>query len=80
MVHVNVLYHSFLRSLSHKAGEEFDTEADNLGELYTDLKSRYGFPLDRKQMRVAVNAEFASWDESPRGGDTIAFLPPGSGG
>ena len=33
-----------------------------------------------ERMRVAVNDEFVAWDHALVSGDTVAFLPPMSGG
>ena len=51
-----------------------------LGALYDVLREKHRFALARERVRVARNGAFAGWDEAPRDGDEIAFLPPVSGG
>jgi molybdopterin synthase sulfur carrier subunit len=36
--------------------------------------------LPRERLRVAVDGEFARWDQPVRAGSEIAFIPPVSGG
>ena len=74
----------FFASLAEKAqqGQQQLSLADNLSlsELYTQLQQQYGFELDISKVRVAINDEFASWDDAINDGDTIAFIPPVAGG
>ena len=79
-VQVTVLYFASLRDAAGVASERIETEAADLRSLYEGLKSRRGLPFPPQQLRVAVNGEFARWDEPPRDGDEIAFIPPVSGG
>lgn len=55
-------------------------EAISLPELYAKLKQDYGFALEPAKVRVAINDEFASWEDTIKEGDTIAFIPPVAGG
>ena len=34
----------------------------------------------RESVVVAINEEYASWDDQPANADTVAFIPPVSGG
>ena len=74
----------FFASLAEKAqqGQQQLSLADNLSlsELYTQLQQQYGFELGTSKVRVAINDEFASWDDAINEGDTIAFIPPVAGG
>lgn len=74
----------FFAGLAEKAqqGQQQLCLADNLSlsELYTQLQQQYGFELDTSKVRVAINDEFASWDDAINDGDTIAFIPPVAGG
>ena len=77
---VTVLYFASLRDVAGIAGETFDTAAPDLRVLYIELRARYGFPLPIERLRVAVDGAFANWDDAPRDGSEIAFIPPVSGG
>jgi molybdopterin synthase sulfur carrier subunit len=60
--------------------EVIETSLQTLGELYDQLRQQYGFSLERKKVRVAVNDTFVSWDVAPREGDLVVFIPPVGGG
>jgi molybdopterin converting factor subunit 1 len=55
------------------------THAD-LRSLYASLQQRYGFRFSPEHVRVACNDSLVDWDHVAQDGDTIAFLPPFSGG
>ena len=78
--HVTVLYFASLRDVAGRASESFDTVAPDLRVLYIELRARHGFPLPVERLRVAVDGAFARWEDAPRDGSEIAFVPPVSGG
>ena len=77
---VEVLYFAALRDAAGFAGERVRTEAADLAALYAELQARHRLPFPQRQLRVAVDGEFARWDDAPRAGSTVAFIPPVSGG
>lgn len=77
---VTVLYFASLRDVAGIATETFDTAAPDLRVLYLELRARHGFALDVDRLRVAVDGAFARWEDAPRDGSEIAFIPPVSGG
>jgi molybdopterin synthase sulfur carrier subunit len=74
-----VLYFAALRDAAGTASEQVAAGGD-LAALYDGLRARHGFHWPRAQLRVAVDGEFARWDERVRAGSEIAFVPPVSGG
>ena len=78
--HVTVLYFASLRDAAGTDSESLDTEAPDLRVLYLELRARHGFALQVERLRVAVDGAFAHWDDAPREGSEIAFIPPVSGG
>jgi len=80
MIQVNVLYFASLRDAARVAGETVATDAANLRALYDELQDRHQLPFPARQLRVAVNGEFAQWDAELREGSDVAFIPPVSGG
>lgn len=78
--HVTVLYFASLRDEAGTDSERMDTEAPDLRVLYLELRARYGFALPVERLRVAVDGAFARWEDAPREGSEIAFIPPVSGG
>ena len=77
---VTVLYFASLRDVTGMASETFDTAAPDLRVLYIELRARHGFALPVDRLRVAVDGAFARWEDAPRDGSEIAFIPPVSGG
>lgn len=79
MTSATVLYFASLRDA---AGVERETVAfdGDLRALYDVLRARHGFALPADRLRVAVDGAFAHWDDVPRDGAEIAFIPPVSGG
>ena len=48
--------------------------------LYAEVDLAYQLGFAPEHLRVAVNDEFTDWDRPLQSGDTVAFLPPMSGG
>ena len=44
------------------------------------LAERHGFTLPREMLRIAINAEFTTWERPLQDGDEVVFLPPVAGG
>ena len=80
MTAVTVLYFASLRDTSGMASEEVQSMAMDLRALYGELQSRHGFVMPMNRLRVAVNGDFASWDDRLGEGSEVAFIPPVSGG
>lgn len=77
---VTVLYFASLRDAAGCARETVDVDAMSLSGLYEMLTARHGFLLSVARVRVARNEAFVAWDAGFEDGDTIAFIPPVSGG
>ncbi|WHY34128.1 molybdopterin converting factor subunit 1 [Cytobacillus firmus] len=71
----------FFALLRDRVGEESvtrDVSGKTIAELKQLLEEEFGFKLD--SVMAAVNEEFASDEEVIQNGDTVAFIPPVSGG
>jgi len=75
-----VLYFGLLAERRGLAEEKVTSGADTLAALYAELDAAHGLGLKTENFRVAVNDEFAAWDQVIIGGASVAFLPPMSGG
>lgn len=80
MSRLTVLYFASLRDAAGTASESVEADAPDLRALYEALRARHGFALPVERLRVAVDGAFARWDEAPRAGSEVAFIPPVSGG
>lgn len=80
MSELTVLYFASLRDAAGVASESVAADAADLRALYESLRERHGFVLPVERLRVAVDGAFARWDDAPRAGSEVAFIPPVSGG
>jgi molybdopterin synthase sulfur carrier subunit len=80
MTRVTVLYFAALRDAAGGSMEVFDTDAADLSALYAEAQARHQLPFPQRQLRVAVDDAFASWEDPVREGSEVAFIPPVSGG
>lgn len=79
-VKLTILYFAALRDASGVASEVVDSDAADLRALYNEMQGRHALPFPARRLRVAVDGEFAHWDDAPRDGSEVAFIPPVSGG
>jgi molybdopterin synthase sulfur carrier subunit len=80
MNRLTVLYFASLRDAAGVASESIEADNADLRGLYENLRGRHGFALPAERLRVAVDGAFARWDDAPRAGSEVAFIPPVSGG
>ncbi|MBJ7573652.1 MoaD/ThiS family protein [Luteimonas sp. MC1828] len=80
MARVTLLYFAGLRDAAGVGREDVESPAADLRALYVETQARHGFALPVDRLRVAVDGEFARWDDAPVAGSEIAFIPPVSGG
>ncbi len=76
---VTVLYFAALKESAGMAQETLPVP-ESLPALYAGLRARHGFGYEPAALRVALNGAFAEWSDPVRAGDTVAFIPPVSGG
>ena len=79
MTTVRVEYFAIFREHAGRAREDFATEARTVGDLYSELETRYAFPAVGN-VKAAVNDEFRDWDTPLSDGDFVVFIPPVAGG
>lgn len=79
MATCTVLYFASLRDAAGVEREIVEHDGD-LRALYLRLQAQYGFALPLERLRVAMNGAFVRWDDRPRDGAEVAFIPPVSGG
>lgn len=76
----NVHYFGLLAERRGLAQEEITSAAMTTAELYEELDLRHELGLSIQHFRVAVNDEFVAWDHVLQDYDSVALLPPMSGG
>lgn len=77
---VRVQYFALLREQAGRSEETVETSAATPRELLEQLRARHRFTLPAELLKVAVNGDFAAWEQPLRAGDAVAFIPPVAGG
>ena len=80
MTNVTVQYFAVLREQAGRSEERVATRAASAAALYSELKTRHGLQLERAQLRVAIDGEFADWEAPLAEGARVVFIPPVAGG
>lgn len=74
-----ILFFAHLRDAAGAESVMHDVSGKTVAQVKEFISSEYGFDKLNTVM-TAVNEEFANEDEVIQAGDTIAFIPPVSGG
>ncbi|MFD2446835.1 molybdopterin converting factor subunit 1 [Bacillus sp. CGMCC 1.16607] len=74
-----VLFFAHLRDITGSESIDIQATGKTVAQLKHDIAAQFGFQkLDT--VMTAINEEFATDEEMIQEGDTIAFIPPVSGG
>ena len=79
-MNITVKYFASIRESVGKSQEVRTTNAHDLKELYCELADEYQLDADIEHLRVACNQEYVPFSHPLKNMDTIAFIPPVSGG
>lgn len=77
---LTIQYFALLREQAGRSHEEIQSAAATPTALYDELQVRHRFTLPARALKVAINDDFAGWDQPLREGDRIVFIPPVAGG
>lgn len=77
---LTLCYFGILAERRGLAEEKFQSTATHPAAVYAELDARYRLGLPIAALRAAVNDEFVPMDHPLADHDTLAFLPPMSGG
>ena len=77
---LKMLYFAILSQDAGRSSEILDSNAANPAALYEELRTKRQLRPRAAAWRVAVNDSFAPWDSPLKDGDSVAFIPPVSGG
>lgn len=78
---VKVRYFAMLRESRGISDELVSIAPGELAsQVYVRLAGLHGFTLSLADLRMAVNDNFVGLDHPLQDGDTLAFIPPVSGG
>jgi len=80
MKKINVLFFGKLKELWNTNKLSLEIQCNDVDSLYSELLKTASEAPHKQSIKVAINDEFVEWDSSINNGDTIAFLPPASGG
>ncbi|MBM2657181.1 molybdopterin converting factor subunit 1 [Staphylococcus pseudoxylosus] len=77
---MKLLYFAEIKDILERTSEEIDLSYDiTVDEFLIDLFERYPQIKD-KQFQIAINEEFVQQDDIVHPNDTVALIPPVSGG
>jgi molybdopterin synthase sulfur carrier subunit len=79
-MHIKILYFAQLADLAGKAEETRELSDPAPAALYASLREAYQFPHSFTQLQVAINHQLSAHQTALKDGDSIAFLPPMTGG
>ena len=77
---LTICYFGLLAERRGLAEEKIDSSAGTPAGVYAELDAQYRLGLAITNLRAAVNDEFVSFQHPLSENDTLAFLPPMSGG
>lgn len=77
---VTIVYFAVLREQRGLSQEELHTKATTYGELYDELRTRYGLTLPRSLVRASANDAFCEMSDPVEEGANVVFIPPVAGG
>lgn len=76
---INVLYFAHLKEIAGQESEQYDVAGKTVAELKQIISEKYQMKGLSSAM-TAVNEEFADDETTLAEGDSVAFIPPVSGG
>ncbi len=77
---IEVKYFASMREAVGKSEEIVETNASTVKELFSQMCREYHFNGETQHFKVAVNEEYAPFSHQLKEMDTVAFIPPVSGG
>ncbi|QHV00973.1 molybdopterin converting factor subunit 1 [Synechocystis sp. CACIAM 05] len=77
---IKLRYFASLQEQAKVAEESLVTKLNTYQELYDSLAERHGFNLSSSQVKVAVNDEFTTMENTILDQSTVVFIPPVAGG
>ena len=80
MKNITILFFGKLKESWNDAQINWQTAADDIESLYAEILTQAKDIPHKASIKAAVNDEFVDWNHSIFDGDTVAFLPPASGG
>jgi len=80
MKNITILFFGKLKETWNTSELKQTTQVNTIEELYVELLKLCDEEPHKASIKVAINDEFVTWETSINDNDTIAFLPPASGG
>lgn len=77
---IRIEYFAVLRELRGLAMETLETDAVTAEQLWYQIAPALRAAPALLSIKVAVNDEFADWQQKLKDGDKVVFIPPVAGG
>ncbi len=80
MINIKILFFGKLKDTWKTSKLNYQTSSKTTEDLYQELLTKAIGEPHKDSIKVAINDEFVNWSSPLNNGDTVAFLPPASGG
>jgi molybdopterin converting factor subunit 1 len=80
MKNINILFFGKLKETWNTSKLSLATASHDIESLYLELLKLVSETPHKQSIKVAINDEFVNWNTIINDNDTVAFLPPASGG
>lgn len=80
MKNITILFFGKLKESWNVSQLNWQTSAEDIEMLYAEILKQAKDIPHKASIKAAVNDEFVDWSHVITDGDTVAFLPPVSGG
>ncbi|MBT6325393.1 MAG: MoaD/ThiS family protein [Bdellovibrionales bacterium] len=77
---VNIMYFAAMREQAGKSEEIAETNAITPDQLFDEVYKKYNFSISKKNLKVAINDNYSSFQTKLSENDTVVFIPPVAGG
>ena len=80
MKNIDVLFFGKLKMIWNTSQLTIQTKCETVECLYAELLKQVTEIPQKASIKVAINDEFVTWQSPIKENDSVAFLPPASGG
>lgn len=80
MKNITILFFGKLKETWQTSELQWQTHSHDVEGIYAEILEKANEVPHKASIKTAINDEFVEWNHPISDGDTLAFLPPASGG